>query len=141
MKVTIRQAHFFEFTNLSNILSSPAFIYYDLLNSNLLNPPEYFIAKVQGEIIGFAQLSWNSVFERELVRLYVLPNFQRKGIGRSLLKKCCSCLEKNSRLVVKVEKHNLRAIAFYEAFGFQKIREVLTPNGDNLLEYWLYNTL
>ena len=58
----------------------------------------------------------------ELDDLYVLPLFQNRGIGTEIMKKCIA--ESENNLYLYVFSRNVRAIAFYERFGFS-IREVV----------------
>ena len=56
----------------------------------------------------------------ELDDLYVLPGFQNRGIGTKILEKCIA--ESTNPLYLYVFTRNIRAISFYERFGF-RIRE------------------
>ena len=56
----------------------------------------------------------------ELDDLYVLPGFQNRGIGTEILKKCIA--ESKEPLYLYVFTRNVRAISFYERFGFE-VRE------------------
>ena len=54
----------------------------------------------------------------ELDDLYVFPDFRGKGIGSEILKQC---IEKfGGNLYLYVFSRNIRAISFYERFGFAK---------------------
>ena len=69
----------------------------------------------------------------ELDDLYVLPPFRNMGIGSRILEKCME--ESTGNLYLYVFSRNLRAIAFYERFGFQiaepvgKTRLIMRRNG------------
>ena len=52
----------------------------------------------------------------ELDDVYVLPAFQGQGIGSEILKRCIAASKKDMYLYVF--RNNIRAIAFYERFGF-----------------------
>ena len=52
----------------------------------------------------------------ELDDLYVLPNFRGQGIGTEILRKCIA--DSVAPLWLFVFTRNIRAIAFYERFGF-----------------------
>ena len=52
----------------------------------------------------------------ELDDLYVLPAFQGQRIGSEILKRCIS--ESPTDMYLYVFRNNIRAIAFYERFGF-----------------------
>ena len=52
----------------------------------------------------------------ELDDLYVLPAFQNRGIGSGIMRKCIR--ESENTLYLYVFSRNIRAISFYERFGF-----------------------
>lgn len=55
-----------------------------------------------------------------LSRLYILPNFQKRGIGKKLLDNLI-ITNKFTEIKLKVEEENYNAIKFYENQGFIKI--------------------
>lgn len=69
----------------------------------------------------------------ELDDLYVLPGFQNQGIGSRILNKIIE--ESADKLYLYVFSRNIRAISFYERFGFTvreavgKTRLILHRNG------------
>jgi ribosomal protein S18 acetylase RimI-like enzyme len=69
----------------------------------------------------------------ELDDLYVLPDFQNRGIGSKILEKCI--LESVNPLYLYVFSANTRAISFYEKHGFSlrekvgKTRLILNRKG------------
>ena len=69
----------------------------------------------------------------ELDDLYVLPSFQNQGIGSGILNKIID--ESAGKLYLYVFSRNIRAISFYERFGFTvqeaigKTRLILHRNG------------
>lgn len=75
-------------------------------------------------VVGFATLSpsaraFVSVPEAgEIVALYVLKEFQGKGLGRQLLESCLAWLPQ-PRVALFVLKGNEKAIRFYEHMGFR----------------------
>lgn len=58
----------------------------------------------------------------ELDDLYVLPEFQNRGIGSEIINKCIQ--ESKNDLYLYVFTENIRAIALYERFGFTTVRAV-----------------
>ena len=58
----------------------------------------------------------------ELDDLYVLPGFQSRGIGSRILNKCIE--ESAKPLYLYVFSCNIRAISFYERFGFTVCQSV-----------------
>ncbi len=81
-------------------------------------------------IIGFAEVSRRSspYPDAELTRIYVLPGWQRQGIGQALLTTLLTELQalqpdlRPPRLFLAVAAHNQNAITFYEQRGFQHNR-------------------
>ena len=69
----------------------------------------------------------------ELDDLYVLPTFRNQGIGSEVLKKCIA--ESTKPLYLYVFSRNVRAISFYDRFGFSiretvgKTRLIMARNG------------
>lgn len=70
------------------------------------------VAEKNGHLLGFAVFCIN---EKELESLYVLPKFQRSGVGSELLK----CVL-NESIGVKLTcwEQNMAAIEFYKSCGF-----------------------
>ncbi len=73
----------------------------------------------QGKPAGFyclipGEKSW------ELDSLFILPQFQNKGIGTEILKRCRAST--SLPLVLYVFKENSRAVALYERIGFRVIK-------------------
>lgn len=139
MKILVQQAQFLDFVGIKNILPYPSFTEVDLGEGYPLgNRSDFYVARIHGDIVGFAQILQQNNSEAELTRLYVLPDYHRQGIGTLLVKRCFAVLIKGTRLTVKVEKNNLGAIIFYEICGFKKVREIKNILGENLLELWSY---
>lgn len=58
----------------------------------------------------------------ELDDLYVLPSYRSQGIGSAILRKCIE--ESQENLYLYVFSRNIRAISFYERYGFS-VREAV----------------
>jgi ribosomal protein S18 acetylase RimI-like enzyme len=56
-----------------------------------------------------------------IARLYVLPGFQRQGIGGRLIEESYRTFAQVQRVQLNVEEQNLKARAFYRKLGFQEI--------------------
>ena len=90
------------------------------LEARLSRPRSEFLVADDGKRIGgmaFASLGGDGATV-ELQQLYVLPEFQGRGIGGLLLDEIESCFPEASRVRLEVEEKNLKAIAFYVAQGF-----------------------
>jgi len=78
-----------------------------------------FVAKENDKFIGFCQIV-RGVENNELKIIYVLPDYQRKGIGRMLLDKARLMLDPAKDTIVEVVAYNNGAINFYQKIGFVK---------------------
>ena len=93
------------------------------------NISQYTAVLCGGEICAFYRLCDDG----ELDDLYVLPEFQNRGIGTAILEKCIS--ERKEPIWLYVFSRNTRAITFYERIGFSRreavgnTRMILTLKG------------
>ncbi len=84
-----------------------------------------FIAEAEGGdgIVGFADCGPERAAKdpgaSEIFALYVVPKWQRQGVGRTLVEACAGHLAVGgaSALVIRVLERNEAACAFYEALG------------------------
>jgi ribosomal protein S18 acetylase RimI-like enzyme len=102
----------------------------------------FYVATVQSEVIGFAQFILREAGHGELTRIYVLPQWQRQGVGTCLLQEGLAALAAHGaeEVLVQVEMDNGKGIGFYERRGFHRVRELsLELPGQTLamLEYAL----
>ncbi len=86
----------------------------------------FLVAEEQGHIIGFAQALPRPHSGYEITRTYILPQYQRKGVGSKLQAELVKQLP-GQNLWVFVERNNQGAIAFYRSHGFEPQREVELP--------------
>lgn len=96
------------------------------------------------EIVGFAEVVlWAGPNPcAELTRIYILPAYQKRGIGAAMLDQTLATLASSElddelrppRLILSVEAHNAPAISFYELRGFQLRREFVIPLVGQMLE-------
>lgn len=97
----------------------------DTLSRQLHEGHHFALAEAEGKAIGFAGYS---PAEEETVyklhKLYVLPNIQKEGAGKSLLSYVMDHAKQAgaTRLQLNVNRFN-NARQFYEKKGFQVIRE------------------
>ena len=85
-----------------------------------------FIAKISGRAAGFAKTHFDcSMLEFHLDSLYVLPEFQGKGIGSSLLRVCedFAVSLNASEMWLGVMTQNTTAFEWYTRIGFEFVRE------------------
>lgn len=94
-----------------------------VLKANLARKNGEFLVADDGHEIGgmgFASMS-DTLHETALLhQLYVLPQYQRQGIGRDIFAELETCFPYAGTMRVEVAEDNARAIAFYAAHGFTK---------------------
>ena len=83
------------------------------IDSNYFN-----IAYVDGKPAGYMSMQL-AAGEGDIMRVAVLPEYRRLGIGRALLNECFSA-NKPDAVFLDVRENNVPAIRLYEAFGFKK---------------------
>jgi GNAT superfamily N-acetyltransferase len=81
----------------------------------------FLVAWQNNQIIGTGALLPKSNDTAEIVRMSVIPNMRRKGIGRKILQKLCerAKFEGYKRLVLETTETWHEVIEFYKQFGFQ----------------------
>lgn len=89
-------------------------------------------------LIGFAQLRWNDApncvvakSPGEIQRLYVVGEWQGRGVAQALMNACLEEIECRGSDVVwlGVWEGNPRAISFYKKFGFIEVGDHVFPLG------------
>ncbi|MGI6345241.1 MAG: GNAT family N-acetyltransferase [Bacillota bacterium] len=106
-------AEFYDEANLLHSLHRPGVVFY--------------VAEVEGKVIGFAQaLPRSRKGGYELARIYILPGWQRQGVGTALLEAIEARIP-GQRLGVFVEHENQAALAFCRARGFEPVRNIELP--------------
>lgn len=135
----------FNFCNLDEYLENvydPAVIRRSFERQNNI----YFLAEINDRPVGFAHVkifSLNDEIESgsqmQLEKIYVLPGYQRKGVGTSLLKKVIdlACKIGPEYLWLDVYAGNEQAILFYEKNGFTKGSEYYRGFGSQRFEFYM----
>jgi diamine N-acetyltransferase len=85
-----------------------------------------FMAEYDGSPVGFAKTNLNRVENKfYLNSLYVLPEYQGKGIGSALLRvsENCGLSYKVDELWLGVMTQNVAALQWYKHIGFRFVRE------------------
>lgn len=88
-----------------------------------LKKSNFYVAEVNGVVIGFENYSLVSDRKVELLAIYLHPDFQGKGIGTTLLEYAMEDLKFLKEIYVNVEKENTIGMNFYKAKGFKVIDE------------------
>ena len=100
----------------------------DSLNSEKLqkkreyleNPPEnlkFVVAKDGKRIIGLCSVFVKDDYNK-LSTIYILPEYQGKGIGKKLYETVFPFFDTKKDIIVQVATYNKNAIAFYKSLGF-----------------------
>lgn len=88
--------------------------------------------RIDDELVGFILVKefWN------LSHLFVLPEYQNRGVGTSLVAAAMEkCQRKSPRNKIQLNSSN-NAITFYERIGFKRCGESIDrPGGSNPFEY------
>ena len=83
----------------------------------------FLVAVLGGEVVGFADFEPVSRRAAYLGALYVLPEYQQRGIGTRLLRAGIAAFPTTTKFTLRVEKHNSRAADFYRRHGFEATGE------------------
>lgn len=118
------------------------------LISELYLPDNIFLIAYENDnAVGYVRLKDKAIPEAELhstnvieiARIYTLTNNIGKGIGSRLMEECISIGAGRQReyIWLGVWEKNLKAIKFYERFGFIKFGEHVFVLGDDIQTDWL----
>ena len=110
---------------------------YDILQEELNNPnSEYFVAKLENNILGFAGI-WKSVDDVHITDIVVKKSNRQNGIGSKLLEKLIQTakMQNFKSITLEVNEHNLPAINLYLKYGFKNVgfRKKYYGNKDNAI--------
>ncbi|NBI30174.1 GNAT family N-acetyltransferase [Chengkuizengella marina] len=98
--------------------------YNDEMMQRRLERSFFFVSEDDGKIIGFASFSpLKEGGEVELGAIYLYPEYQKMGIGTSLLQEGIKSIDGVMKIFVNVEKDNKIGKNFYTTKGFEVISE------------------
>ena len=83
---------------------------------------EYTVIHADGIKAGYYHFYRNEDGELELDDLYVLPEFQNRGIGSCVIQKCCFSVQEPVMLYVFIR--NKGAVSLYRRLGFEIVRTI-----------------
>lgn len=98
------------------------------------------LAEHEGRLVAYAQMRWGKPpacvvagAPGEIQRLYVIRDFQGKGLAHDLMRACLGAMASRCSDVVwlGVWERNPKAIAFYRKFGFREVGEHVFPLGSD----------
>lgn len=90
------------------------------IQEDLLNPKKektLLVARCEGKVVGVCRIIRRSD-KNQLHAIYVLPEYQGKGIGKLLWTEAQNYFDQDKDIVVEVATYNTNAIAFYKKLGF-----------------------
>lgn len=77
------------------------------------------VFELESHIVGYAVLSESSE-ATEIENLYILPRYQRKGLGKLFIH---HVIKNHARIWLTCWERNTKAIAFYKSLGFEEVGE------------------
>ncbi|BBF42530.1 GCN5-related N-acetyltransferase [Lachnospiraceae bacterium KM106-2] len=98
--------------------------YEECLRKSYQHPENTYVALVDGQVVGFVSYCVSRDFDiptaGEVKAIYLLKEYQHKGIGRKLMEFALAKLAQNhNQVILWVAAKNESAIRFYESFGFE----------------------
>jgi GNAT superfamily N-acetyltransferase len=105
-----------------------AFYNEDVLNDSVINKGHFFVLAKEGEeALGFAsyEYNYNKNQQTRIHKIYILPQTQGKGIGKTLIDfiENVAKLNDSASLSLNVNRFN-KALYFYQKLGFEIVDEV-----------------
>lgn len=106
----------------------------------------YLLAFVDNIPAGFAKIKKSSLNEQiatvaqmELQKIYVLPDYNGRGIGSALMNEIKRIADEIQPDYIWLDTHisNVSAVRFYERNGFQKIGDYFFTIGTQTFQYYL----
>ena len=88
-------------------------------NKNFINSTLVFSAWVDDKLVGCVRVLSDKMFRSIIYDLAVLPEYQHKGIGKELVRRCRETFP-NSEWLVQTET----AAGFYEKIGFSVNKDI-----------------
>lgn len=104
----------------------------EFLSKRLSSPmTRIVVAERRGAVLGFASVRRTGQGQAELSGIVVLKSEAGRGLGTRLLRKACDAAERLgcTRMAVKTETFNARAIGFYKKNGFLEVRKTTEKIG------------
>lgn len=90
----------------------------------------FLVADVDGQIAGTASAKATGTGEVDLNRLYILPHYQGRGLGKALLAASLAGFPAARAVSLEVHPNNAPAIAFYARAGFAELSRGNACGGD-----------
>jgi ribosomal protein S18 acetylase RimI-like enzyme len=108
----------------------------DTLKQQFYKGQEFYAVKENDRFIGFTAIELHHPEKEKLKihKLYVLPEFHGKGIGRALVDqvKDVAIAEAMKTIILNVNRFN-PAVSFYEKYGFRTVKEEVIDIGNGFV--------
>jgi ribosomal protein S18 acetylase RimI-like enzyme len=101
---------------------------------------QFLVAENEGQVVGYAQINQMENEEYELLRIYIKPDFQQKGIGTLFINEIIRVHHPLNKLIAWVQKENKAGRTFYEKKGFiinTEVTEIIEGQPKTQLKYEL----
>lgn len=113
----------------------------DSVRSLFYNPmADGFVALDEEKIVGFMRTARDTEENRFYVSsLYVLPQFQAKGLGRALMRRAADEARgfKLDRLWIGVMVQNTQAVEYYKTLGYEIVRTEPFTMGNSTVDHYI----
>lgn len=88
-------------------------------NATVSSNQHTWIAKDNGKVVGICFVVKRDDIN-EIRSIYILPEYQGRGIGKQLMEKAFEWVDHNKDLVLGVTNYNTQAVEFYKKLGFRE---------------------
>ena len=106
----------------------------ELLRSQIESATDYFaVARLDGELVGLVTVVARGPSDLHLLRLYVLPHHQGKGIGTALLDSALSRYPAARTVRLEVEQQNEKGVSYWRRRHFVAVGSSTQQVGADLL--------
>ncbi len=85
----------------------------------------YLVAKEGESVVGFSKGTIEDIYNK-LDAIYILPEYQNKGIGKKLWSDLEKFFDKEKDTIVHLAKYNTKAMQFYKSLGFEETGKYFT---------------
>lgn len=75
------------------------------------------VAVCENKIVGACNIVIDKKYN-ELKAIYILPEYQRLGIGRRFWQRAMKFFDPNKNIIVELADYNIKALSFYKSLGF-----------------------
>lgn len=106
-----------------------------LIRQSLARGDHWDVVRAGDALLAFAHSFALEGGAVKLDKLYVHPQWQRRGLGRMLVERieARARAQGRSHLLLRVNRHNTQAIAAYGKYGFVVAREVVEDIGEGFV--------